>query len=153
MYYRSFSSHEPRFSCWLLIIRSFESNRVMYNRIFASFLQLDLVSLGTLVELIGIVVAKDLKSNRGIFTVDDATGLLVCETWFADFGRDTLPPLLVDEVGVGSLVTARGTLASYDGLLKLKLDRLSIVDDPNAEALHLLDIVSLHRHANAACGS
>jgi len=89
------------------------------------------------VEIMGMIVMKTIHSNSDTITlcIDDGSGSIFCTVWIDS------PQQF--EFNLGDLVTVRGKLRYYKGNLNISAYSVSVIEDPNAEILHWLDVINI----------
>jgi RPA family protein len=79
------------------------------------------------VEVLGLVVRRDVKDGRMLFVVDDSTGLLEVLVWEKRFEREQ--QIEWEVVQLGTLVRVRGRLSCYLGAPQLTLSSLDVLPE------------------------
>ncbi|KAJ7517439.1 hypothetical protein O6H91_21G024600 [Diphasiastrum complanatum] len=106
------------------------------------------------VEIMGVVVSMDQRTQFLHFGLDDGTGCIPCILWMNDFrwgkrgtgdaiSRRAMIEAYATHVKLGRLLRVQGKVSTYKE--KLQLTVLSVQEemDANAETLHWLDCVRL----------
>eukprot|EP00658_Telonema_sp_P-2_P020328 TRINITY_DN18040_c0_g1_i3.p1 TRINITY_DN18040_c0_g1~~TRINITY_DN18040_c0_g1_i3.p1 ORF type:complete len:267 (+),score=58.43 TRINITY_DN18040_c0_g1_i3:151-951(+) len=91
------------------------------------------------VEVLGVVVTIERKDKCVRFQIDDGSALVWCVRWFEN------GPLEWDDQMLGQLVSVRGRVGVYEGSRQVTVSSAQLEADPNAEVLHWLDLIHLHR--------
>jgi hypothetical protein len=114
------------------------------------------------VEVVGVVVGREVREKYTSYAVDDSSGVLRCKLWHSG-DADTRPPVLytggvlctrLEALQLGTTVRCMGRLQLYAGERELTLEALRVEDeDEAAEMLHWLECMQLYHQVYAKQGS
>ena len=105
------------------------------------------------VEVLGVVVGREVREKYTSYAVDDSTGVMRCKLWHSG-DADTRPPVLysggvlcsrLEALHLGTTVRCMGRLQLYAGERELTVETLRVEDeDEAAEMLHWMECMQLY---------
>lgn len=122
------------------------------------------------VDIMGVIVKKDVRDKIILYAVDDGTGVITCSCWKTPYGDQdlrTLPQLsecisaknlhskltelqksrqeVADGFDLGTLLHIRGNVSTYSGQREIKAFHCAAVEDPNMETYRMQETLCLYR--------
>ncbi|KAI8097123.1 uncharacterized protein BX664DRAFT_325609 [Halteromyces radiatus] len=90
------------------------------------------------VEICGVIVAVEQTHTMLTYFVDDGSGVVPCYWW-----KDIID--IEETILLGTCVLVQGQVSSFKGGRQIKIQDLAIVNNPNTEVLHYLEVMTLRR--------
>lgn len=99
------------------------------------------------VEILGTIVAIEIREKFTKYYIDDSTGVISALSWNGGSATADRIKLLARHFGrqlkIGDTLRVLGQLKIYDGVREVAMENLYIETDPNTELLHWAEVMTL----------